>query len=219
MKTITTEVYTFNELSPEAKEKAIKAVRSSDGCLDYEWWDGVYDRFREEMKNHGIEVDQMCFSGFWSQGDGASFTGTITLTQEQVLESLPQRLREKFITFNTKLKLLGHEPMTMLYSAAITQSGRYSHENTMYIVDDYNNCEITESDVDDSPLLDELVELRDAMEGRVEYDEAALEIARDHARALYRQLEEEYEYLNSDEVLTEFITANDYEFTKDGSLY
>jgi hypothetical protein len=33
---------------------------------------------------------------------------------------------------------------------------------------------------------------------------------------MYRQLEAEYEYLTSDEAITETIRSNEYEFTEDG---
>jgi hypothetical protein len=45
---------------------------------DYDWWDCTYDHFAEDMRIKHIEVDKMLFSGFWSQGDGASFTGSIS---------------------------------------------------------------------------------------------------------------------------------------------
>jgi hypothetical protein len=39
--TTTTKIYTFAELSDEAKEKAVNNLRSVN--LDHYWWDGVYD--------------------------------------------------------------------------------------------------------------------------------------------------------------------------------
>jgi len=45
--------------------------------VDHDWWDGVYEDFHHICKIMGIELDhrEPCFSGFWSQGDGASWTG------------------------------------------------------------------------------------------------------------------------------------------------
>jgi hypothetical protein len=42
-----------------------------------EWWDSEYDCFKQDMAEVGIEVDNIYFSGFWSQGDGACFEGKI----------------------------------------------------------------------------------------------------------------------------------------------
>jgi len=44
----------------------------------FDWWDCTYDHFAEDMLAKHITVDKMLFSGFWCQGDGASFTGHIT---------------------------------------------------------------------------------------------------------------------------------------------
>ena len=45
------------------------------------------------------------------------------------------------------------------------------------------------------------------------------EALRDLARWLYRQLEREYTYLTSDEVVDETIIANEYTFTDDGRRF
>jgi hypothetical protein len=42
-----------------------------------DWWDGVYDCFKTDMADIGIDVDRMYFSGFYSQGDGACFEGSV----------------------------------------------------------------------------------------------------------------------------------------------
>ncbi len=58
-----------SEMNPELIEK------HRDINVDHDWWDCTYDHFMEDMKQVGITVKDMRFSGFWSQGDGASFTG------------------------------------------------------------------------------------------------------------------------------------------------
>ena len=50
MKTITTEIFTFDELSDEAKEKAREWYR--DGALDYDWWESTY----EDAANIGLKI-------------------------------------------------------------------------------------------------------------------------------------------------------------------
>ncbi len=74
--TITKTVYTFDELSDDAKVKAREGYRGDDGGLDYDWWDSVYDDATEIGRLMGISIDKIYFSGFGSQGDGACFTGT-----------------------------------------------------------------------------------------------------------------------------------------------
>src|SRR3546814_15803078 len=85
---IETTVFTFDELTDAAKERAREWYRISN--LDYEWWDCTYDDFSTiceilgvELKTHPIRLmgggtrQKPCiqFRGFWSQGDGASFEG------------------------------------------------------------------------------------------------------------------------------------------------
>lgn len=50
-------------------------------------------------------------------------------------------------------------------------------------------------------------------------EEAVAEALRDLARWLYRQLEREYDYLSSDEVVDETIITNGYTFTEAGQRF
>lgn len=50
MKTITLNIFDFDELSESAKERAREWYR--DGALDYEWWDSIY----EDAKSIGLKL-------------------------------------------------------------------------------------------------------------------------------------------------------------------
>lgn len=71
MKTIETIVYEFDELNDKAKEKAREWYR--EGNLDYPWYDCTQCDFHEFLALIGFHGVESQFSGFWSQGDGASF--------------------------------------------------------------------------------------------------------------------------------------------------
>ena len=73
MKKQTIEVYEFSELGKEAKEKARDEFRQY--CLDYDWWDIIYEGIMEKAEEYGITLkdEDIQFTGFWCQGDGASF--------------------------------------------------------------------------------------------------------------------------------------------------
>ena len=62
----------FARLSPKAKERARDNHR--EGNLDYEWWDHIYEEWITELEEMGWRNPEINFSGFSSQGDGASFT-------------------------------------------------------------------------------------------------------------------------------------------------
>lgn len=69
--TITT--YSFDELSDAAKEKAREWFRSGDDFSYYA--KAVIEDAKEIGKIMGIEIEEVYYSGFSSQGDGASFKG------------------------------------------------------------------------------------------------------------------------------------------------
>jgi hypothetical protein len=62
MRTEEIKIYTFDELSDEAKEKAREWYRR--GALDYEWWDYVYENAaRCGIKITGFDIDRGDISG------------------------------------------------------------------------------------------------------------------------------------------------------------
>lgn len=68
--------YTFSELSEEVKAKIAEKERENFEP-PYDWYEYLIEQFVERIKeNYGIDVEKsdVKFSGFWSQGDGASFT-------------------------------------------------------------------------------------------------------------------------------------------------
>lgn len=245
MRIIETTVYKFEELSEPAKEKAREWYRYATNCdfVDFHAASAIED-FCEIASKIGfsIDSDDVHWSGFWSQGDGASFTGYFVLAEcsKEFFKDLQQwgsgetveaclkdarRFRADALRFYREVRAclpVSHwktwrEFFTSTASRVAPKihigrmSSRYSHECTMQVSD----CE----------------EWRDIIAefmGDVEYDESgvdsaletltecAQEFARSMAQNLYRAIELEYEYQNSDEVVDENITANEYEFTEDG---
>ena len=67
-----------NELratDPKRFEKEYQAW--TNYAVGYQWWDCIYDDFREDCNAAGVRVDDIEFSGFYSQGDGAAFSGRV----------------------------------------------------------------------------------------------------------------------------------------------
>jgi len=58
-----------------------------------------------------------------------------------------------------------------------------------------------------------------ALDVTADAEEVVIEALRDLARWLYRQLEREYDYLSSDDVVDEAIIANGYTFTEAGQRF
>ena len=179
MKTKTYNVYKYDELTTEQKQKAIENLQGINTEY-FDWYEYTIQDEKENLQKAGFEDSDISFSGFCCQGDGASFTATI-----DTIKLVPTNL-QKYIDTIT-----------------ITKSSYNSeHEYTMQINIDYTD-EPTDTDTDQQL-------------GNLENE--ILEKSRDKARAIYKRLETEYNYLNSDESIIETIQANDYDFTSNGVI-
>lgn len=209
---IETTVYQIDELSDEAREKARLWYRR--GGFDYEWWDFVYDDFERICTILGVELHtrpvRLCgggtrrkpsiwFSGFWSQGDGACFEGDYSYAKHSsaaIRAYAPTD--EELHRIADALAEIQRRNFFQLRACA-THRGRYYHEYCMEI-----------SVERDSPVYQEMTATA---------EDDVTEALRDLARWLYRQLEEEFDGLNSDEAVDEAIAANEYSFTAEGRRF
>lgn len=183
------------ELNDQLRSELIEKYR--DINVDHEWWDCLYEDFKLIMVEKGIHVEDLQFTGFYSQGDGASFTGYLDTKTFLKVHDLEQRFMGA--TFFAGLK--------ELYIDIKRHNSHYSHENTTYI--DMQQDTYNEYDEDDlrcqvyGQMADILTE-----EWR-ELEEEVTEICRGYMQDLYSKLRQEYEYLCSDEVVWETIVANE----------
>ena len=188
--------YTFDDLDDEAKGKAREWWHgSASGALDYDWWDGLFEMATTAGKCLGIDVEDIQFRGFWSQGDGASFKGSYAYRK-----GWRAALKAEFGGDTlVELERIGLElqdiqrPVFYKLEAGVNMNSRYMSVNVdVYGLTDRQWTMRRESDV------------RDAM--------------RSFAHWIYCSLEKEYDYLTSDEAVDETIKANDYLFTEEGEL-
>lgn len=185
MKTLQIKAYTFEELSPEAKAIALDNYR--DLNVDHEWYKYTIDDWKERLSEDGYLDADIHFSGFGSQGDGASFTAQMDLVKW--ISSRPQ--------YTELLPLIEEGDITAIIKRT---SRQYSHKNT---------CS-AEVEVDYHVDKTEVNVLASALEDELEEDRIRL------CEELYRELGQEYDYLTSDEAVAETITINEYLFTAEG---
>ena len=189
-------VYKFDELSESAKQKAIEDYRQEG--FDYDWYDAVYEDAKQIGKILGIEIDNIYFSGFSNQGDGACFEGKyayIKGSAKEIKDHAPQD--EELHRIARELQKLQKKNFYSL-SATVKQSGHYSHEY----------C--TEINVYDN--------LNSYGDVTIETEKALSELLRDFMRWIYKQLEQDWDYLSSDEQIIETIQANEWEFDENGEM-
>lgn len=224
---MTETTYTFEELRPDAQTRAI--ADWAENGLHYEWWDSVYETAKEDGKERGFEIDDIRFSGFWSQGDGASWTGRV--------RAVPY-LDWKLATLDPNDPRFG--PWTVLREIADNNflirsieisrgGGMHVHENTMKTDDDSSYYASYDPDdyVEDHALergvmaganvktLMEAIDFGDAIDRLIE---EALDDAKSYAQDIYKMLEREYEWLVSREHFAEVAEINGWRFDEDGEI-
>jgi hypothetical protein len=183
-------------------ELAVNKARSLLSEPENDWSEPVIDAFKEKMLAIGFEVDEVRYSGFCCQGDGASFSGKGKA--KDLIRSL--ELAERFQgSINSPDELDVESSFQRMH-------GRYVHECTMD-VDLIGDCE----EFDELSAHDRIAKVAAESEEN-ELREAMEKALRNAAKTLYADLEEEWDRLQSDEHLIELCEANEYVFDEDGEL-
>lgn len=205
-------VFKFEELSDSAKEKARSWWR--DAIMDAEWWDTCYEDASDIGKMLGIDLNTkrvqllggghrydpcIYFSGFSSQGDGACYEASYEYAKgalkklEAEFKSDDMAWIKQVFQIASALQQVQRQNFYQL-TATTKHRGHYYHSYCM---------DVEVSRKDDKPVS------RDD-------EETVKTLLRDYADWIYRHLERECEYQNSDEVVDENIIANEYDFDEDG---
>lgn len=163
-----------------------------------QWYEHVHENFTESMKEQGVRVDNIMFSGFWSQGDGACFEGEVEDISKLVdLDEYPMI---KMILGMDK----GSIGITIDYNAI----HHYYHEHSVDIDikhDEFYDMMDAPSEVHQHVIKSYDEKLAEEMGG---FSKDAVDILRGNMKQLYRNLEREYEYLTSDECVEASIKDN-----------
>lgn len=202
-------VYHFDELLEAGKDNARAWYR--EGAFDHDWYGAVYEDFQRIAEILGIRLrtrasrlmgggtsESPCiwFTGFWSQGDGAAWEGSYSFSKGacSAIRSYAPRDEELHRIADALLAIQRRNFYQL--QAEVRHRGNYYHAFTMDI-----------SVTRESPVGQDLTEGAES---------AVIDLLRDLARWLYRQLEQEYDYLSSDAAVDEALLANGYTFTESG---
>jgi hypothetical protein len=170
--TTTRTLYTFDELSDEAKEKALEEYRDINACFD--WWDFIYD----DAETVGLKID-----GF-DLDRRRHATGKFIESAFDCASKIIKEHGEKCETYKTAKAFLSD------WSELVT---KYS--------DRINTEEVCE-------------------DNEYEFDQDADELESEFLKSILEDfsimLQNESEYIVSDEAVREAIEANEYEFTEEG---
>lgn len=189
-KTIEITAYKFAELDVKVQEKVLEDYRYAIVELDNEWYHPIIEGFEEDMLEYGIDPE-VSFSGFGSQGDGASFL-TTTCDTDLLIRKLYETGHD--ISENA---LLDSKDYTIVIRR---NNNRYAHENGMYV--NYYSGGGIELFPDNQEILTDVV----------------LEWARTEAKELYKNLEEYWDELTSDDRIMEYFEDNEFLFYENGKV-
>ena len=192
----TTQTYGFNELSDEAKQVAFN--NSLDINVDHwDWYDSTKDDFHTILELVGFYNIDSSFCGFYSQGDGASFSANYRY-EKGCLKAVKQHAPNDTELYDIVEGIVSHQKDNgYLLSCEVSKRGNYSHSNTMNF-NWYKN--------DDS-----------CFDWKNDFVEDDLEqLFRGLADWYYSRLESEYECLTSFDAVAEMLEANEIQFLENG---
>ena len=206
--TIEVTAYKFQELTDKAKQTAMYKLTP-----EYEWWDQIYEDAKEEGKDLGFDISHIYFSGFYSQGDGALWTGWVNM--------IPWLEKNKQGDAHAQIVIALMEDGWVDPSMLIGSRGRDSHSSNMTREHVTAVEPRTESVFGKSMFAGASVDnlIQALPESYIDdIADEALESARDYADDIYKRLRDEYEYLCSEEYIAELCDANEYLFDENGNL-
>jgi len=156
MKVAKVKIYTIKELSPDAQQVAIKQ------WLEHDFTDINYilDEYKIELESFGFYDVDINYAGFYSQGDGASFTAGIDIM--------------KFLAKNKKLKEYKKiiKNLDAITFNIIRHNNHYYHEHTtsVDIMDAWDEYDIQGlEDYINQWILDFNIDIYKALQKEYEY--------------------------------------------------
>jgi hypothetical protein len=189
-KTIT--VYAYHELEGQAKDTARdKLVEIIGG---YGWDSPIMEEIKECLEECGIDNPQISYSGFWSQGDGLSFTGQVE-NLEKFIKTIPSDYRDNwFALFPNSVEIIFNRTSSL-----------YCHEKTV-------NSVVSISGYHDESYSSQFWEYAKNLQQTIE----AWRLSK--CKEFYRKLETYYDDITTEETIAEYAKDGMMEFTKWGKL-
>jgi len=188
----------LKEQHPEQFET--EHMRYLEHGLDYDWWEHVYDNFREDCAaTYDLQVAEITFSGFHSQGDGAAFEGCMPLSKYMSVNDLDVKYPALYIhARELKLEIQSVMSRRSCYIKGV--------DTDDWDVQSWPSGVFALLDAD---VWDEMVsaDLRDG-----NFEEETTKFLRGLADDLYKQLGREYEYLSSEEAFIESAECNEINY-------
>lgn len=203
MESVEVKTYTFSELPPEVQERLVEEEKSYIANNPSDWWsDPIIEGFHEEMEAAGLSDVEVEWSGFWSQGDGASFKAKVRGYEDT----------KKFVRETLGLTVLD-EVLENIYISINRISTRYSHANTMEGSVEIDGDEEVEKDMGTGMII--TIDVTASLET---IQDAVTDWARARANKLYDDLESAYNEQFEDSNVINDLIANAHQYDEEGNI-
>ena len=185
-------VYSFQELASDVQEKLIEKHVNIN--TEFDWFDFIVEDWINKLNQIGFIDSKIFFSGFYSQGDGACFTC------ERV--DIPLIINSLIYcngSYDKQYDIIEKLTYGGLCNCWLENvSSNYCHENTVitHFRIEHGHCFFDSIAKD---IEKEINDLRKLL-----------------CYSIYQELEQDYEYLTSEEAIKDTLTANEYEFLANG---
>jgi hypothetical protein len=201
----------YTELSDKAKQAALDWWASND-CWDYEFT-------LEDAKANapeGFHIEDIMFSGFWSQGDGCAWQGICNMAEwldartptnphlQHTFFVVRELMRDGWVDDRIRIDYQSRGGWRMFSDDF---GGIYTPSEDSVIKTGVLKGASVEAFIEDGAeaLANELIEV-------------IVADARNYADKIYDNLESDYNHHTSEENLIEMADFNNWEFTEDGEL-
>ena len=188
------------ELNERQRARLIEKYRDVN-VDDSFWYESVYESTKENLALYGFDTSDFAFTGFWSQGDGASFCGYVLdhnkfmkhyFSDESTYPTIRRAFREDV-------------PTTIKLYRTSRQS---VHEYCVQCEIDFGEFE-PPNNSDDDFVIATVEAWNNQLEAEAsEFSADVLDAMRAEMRQLYKDLEEEYNYQSADAQVWDWIVNN-----------
>ena len=186
------DVTELRERDPKRFEKEYYKWR--EHTPDYDWW--VYEDFIDGCAAVCVHVDDIKFSGFYSQGDGAAFTGRVYVHKWMAHKGFDVTHPAAYLACKDDGSYVRLETGRGNNMRANFDGWVYTDPSGIFTGLDYDTwSELVDAQISDLNIEDEV-----------------LSFCKSLADKLYTDLRDEYEHLTSEEMFIEHCVCNEVTF-------
>ena len=209
--------YHYNELPEQGREKA--RDNYIQNWIHDNWYDYIYEDAKDGGSVRGFEIEDINFSGFWSQGDGAMWTGAVDIPkfiEHYFPESIGREcwlwlIEDGWVESRVNIHRSSHHfSHSNCMGITGTEPAHYDEDDTLRV-----DCILKHAPIETIYSLiihDTACSIKDISD----LEELILNEARRYADMVYDRLRDGYEYECSEGQISECYDANNVLFNEEG---